>query len=146
MKTCPTEQEGHSDGSSIAPANVTKWWCAPMGANAWATCKVRFLPTAAKLTIFNSYFSVSAYESYPDIPIQTYPEVWITYACSYLVNLMFQYWNEIQFIFAVKFWCKTTSFGPDRLLHIPYQAFSCFVSVNCDQSGVSYAFISELRP
>lgn len=36
-------------------------------ASTQATCRVKFPPTLAKLTKFDSYFSTSAYEFYPDI-------------------------------------------------------------------------------
>lgn len=39
--------------------------------------------------------------------IQKYPKEWITYTCSYLVNLMIQYSNQIWFIFAVNILMQT---------------------------------------
>ena len=145
MKICTTEWEGHSEGSPVAPANVIKWLCAVTGkslvqflkstspgANAQATGTVRFLPPVAKLTILNSYFSVSAYEFYPDIS-------WVT------DNLHMQLfnesdvstlkWNIVCFCCYIlmqnnKLWaCYTTTYC------VP-SVFLFHISINCDQSGV----------
>lgn len=118
-ESLPHGMEGHSDGSSAAPVNVIQWFCGqvtmrPLGSfpryKSLGCGKVSRLPTVAKLEHCTAIFLCQPMDS-----TQTHPEWRITHTCSYLGNLMFQYWNEIYFNFVVIFWCKTTSFGPETL-------------------------------